>query len=339
MGSPPPTSASETSPLKVVFMGTPQLAARVLEILLIAGRDQVRVMAVVTRPDQPRGRGLKLESSEVAALAEKYRIQTLKPVKIRAAEFVAELKSFAPALLIIAGYGRILPNDVLATARIMPINVHTSLLPKFRGASPVEGAILAGQTESGVTIMRVTPRMDAGPILLQRKIALAGDETQGSLKAKLAELGGAALLEALALLRCGELTETEQDENLATYTSPVAKEHAVIDWETDAARIERLVRAYDPWPVARTKLGDDELLIWRARLVAERAASVESSTAPAGTLVQLRPIPIVKCGQGLLELVEVQAAGRRRVAAADFMRGRRIAQGTRLGEYSYGSAR
>src|SRR5215472_183537 len=264
MVSPPPTSVSDTPALKIVFMGTPQLAARILEILLSAPRDQLRVVAVVTRPDEPRGRGLRLQPSEVALVAERYNIPTLKPARIKTAAFVAELKSFAADLLVVAGYGRILPNDVLAAARIMPINVHTSLLPKFRGASPVEGAILAGEPESGVTIMRVTERMDAGPILLQRKIPLAPDDTQGSLKAKLAELGGFALLDSLTLLRRGELTETEQDENLATYTSPITKEHAVIDWEADAGRIERMVRAYDPWPVARTKLGQEELLVWRA---------------------------------------------------------------------------
>jgi methionyl-tRNA formyltransferase len=313
-------------------MGTPQLAARILEILLSTPRDQLQVVAVVTRPDEPRGRGLRLQPSEVAVLADGYNVPVLKPARIRTAQFVAELKSYAADLLVIAGYGRILPNDVLAAARIMPINVHTSLLPKFRGASPVEGAILAGERESGVTIMRVTERMDAGPILLQRRIPLAPDETQGSLKAKLAELGGTALLEALTLLRDGRLAETEQDENLATYTSPVAKEHAAIDWETDAGHIERMVRAYDPWPVARTKLSRDELLVWRARVVLDQDQSAGSTVGDPGTLVRLKPGPIVKCGEGLLELVEVQAPGRRRMAASDFMRGRRVAEGVRLGE-------
>ncbi len=332
MVSPPPASAFDASTLKIVFMGTPQLAARILEILLTSPPDQLRVVAVITRPEQPRGRGLKLESSAVGSLAEKYKIPVLKPAKIRTGDFLAELNSFEPDLLVIAGYGRILPKEVLAAARIMPINVHTSLLPKFRGASPVEGAILAGETESGVTIMRVTERMDAGPILLQRKLPLAPDETQGSLKAKLAELGGAALLDALTLIRCGKLAETEQDETLATYTSPIAKEHAVIDWEADAGHIERMVRAYNPWPIARSKLGPDELLVWRARRVSDQDESIGSAAAPPGTLVNLKPGPIVKCGEGLLELVEIQAPGRRRTAAADFMRGRRVAEGMCLGE-------
>src|SRR5437667_2736081 len=231
MASPPPASASESRlPLKIVFMGTPQLAAHILERLLAAQAQDYRVVAAVTRPDQPRGRGLKLEPSEVGLVAERDQLPTLKPVKIRTAEFPNELKSFEPDLLVVAAYGRILPKEVLDAARIMPINVHASLLPKFRGASPVEGAILAGEPESGVTIMRVTERMDAGPILLQRRLLLSQDETQGSLKAKLAELGADALLKALTLIRRSELRESEQDENLATYTSPVTKEHAIIDW-------------------------------------------------------------------------------------------------------------
>jgi methionyl-tRNA formyltransferase len=318
--------------LNIIFMGTPQLAARILEILLNTPQDQLRVVAVVTRPDQPRGRGLRVESSEVGLLAEKSNIPVLKPVRLRDAAFVAELRSFAPDLLVIAGYGRILPSDVLGVAHLMPINVHTSLLPKFRGASPVEGAILGGEPESGVTIMRVTERMDAGPILLQHRVVLAPDETQGSLKAKLAEVGGTALLEALRLLRRGELAETEQDENRATYTSPIAKEHAVIDWEASAVRIERMVRAYNPWPVARTKLAQEELLVWRARLATEQRDRVGTVKAPAGTLIKLSPSLIVQCGEGLMELIETQAPGRRRMAAAEFMRGRRVAAGARLGE-------
>jgi methionyl-tRNA formyltransferase len=265
----------------------------------------------------------------VSSLAETSKIPVLKPARIRSSEFLGQLSSFAPDLLVIAGYGRILPDDVLGAARIMPMNVHTSLLPKFRGASPIEGAILAGETETGVTIMRVTERMDAGPILLQRRIPLAQHETQGSLKAKLADLGGAALVDALDLLRHGELAEIAQDDSLATYTSPVTKEQAIIDWHSNAERIERMVRAYDPWPVARTKLGGDEILIWRARRVSVDAH--ESANAPAGTLVKIKPGPVAKCGEGALELLELQAPGRRRMAAAEFMRGRRIVDGVSLG--------
>ncbi len=284
MGSHPTPSASEArAPLRIVLMGTPALAAHILERLIAAsGRDFI-VVGVVSRPDQPRKRGLKMEPSEVGAVAERAGLPTLKPVKIRTPEFLAELKSFAPDLLVVAAYGRILPNPVLDVARLRTINVHASLLPRHRGAAPIEGAILAGDRESGVTIMRVIERMDAGPILIQRAIALAAGETQGTLKEKLAELGASALLEAIAKFRDETLSETPQDESLATYTAPIEKARSVIDWSMDAGQIERMVRAYDPWPVARTTMAGEDLLIWRA--------------AP-GTIIGLKPDAIVQCGDG-----------------------------------------
>jgi len=337
MGSPPPPSASEAprAPLRIVFMGTPALAAHILERLILASGADFMVAGVVTRPDQPRKRGLKMERSEVGAVAERAGLPTLKPVKIRTPNFLAELNSFAPDLIVVAAYGRILPNPVLDAARLMTINVHASLLPRHRGAAPIEGAILAGDRESGVTIMRVIERMDAGSILLQRRIELAADETQGTLKQKLAGLGTDALLEAIAQFRDGTISETPQDENLATYTAPIEKAHSVIDWSVGAEQIERIVRAYDPWPVARTTMDGEDLLIWRAAVRAEgfRDMSREPSalTAAPGTIIGLKPDVTVQCGDGALALLEVQAPGRRRMAAAEFLRGRRVAAGARLG--------
>ncbi|HXD91430.1 MAG TPA: formyltransferase family protein, partial [Candidatus Binataceae bacterium] len=177
--------------------------------------------------------------------------------------------------------------------------------------------------------MRITEQMDAGPILLQRAITVAPDETQGSLKGKLAELGASALIEALQMLREGRLIETQQDESLVTFTTPIAKENSLIDWMGDAAALERIVRAYDPWPVARTMFGGDDLLLWRAQVVAD--GGLASSAAAPGTLILLKPDPVVKCATGYLALLEVQAPGRRRMSAADFFRGRRTIIGSRLG--------
>jgi methionyl-tRNA formyltransferase len=236
------------------------------------------------------------------------------------------LKSFEPDLLVVAAYGRILPDSILALPRIAPINVHASLLPRHRGASPIEGAILAGDKETGVTIMRIVEKMDAGPAYLQRAIPIAPDDTQGTLKEKIAELGASATLEAIDLAARDALVEVVQDETLATYTSIISKENAVIDWSAAAVQIERMTRAYDPWPVARTRLGGEEMLIWRAAV--ENAAS--GSAAP-GTIVSVAPYPIVQCGVGRLRLNEVQAPGRKRIPAADFFRGKRIATGVRLG--------
>jgi len=306
-------------------MGTPELAAHILERLVAAAGENFQVVGVVTRTDQPRGRGQKAQPSVVAAVAAHHRIATLKPTKIRTAEFLVELKAFEPDLLVVAAYGRILPNEVLDAPRIMPINVHASLLPRHRGAAPTEGAILAGDRETGVTIMRVSEQMDAGAMLHVRRIAIAEDETTGSLKHKLANLGAEALLEALAKLQRGELTETPQDESLATYTKIITKADALIDWRLPARQIERMTRAYDPWPVARTIFAGSDLMIYRARVVPS------DNDAEAGTIVSIGANPIVKCGEGALELLEVQAPGRKRMRAGDWARGRRLAVGDKLG--------
>ena len=308
-------------------MGTPFLAAHILEQLVAASGAMFRVTGVVTRPDQPRGRRLQMEPSEVGVVAARHSIPTLKPSKIRTAEFTQQLKAFGPDLLVVAAYGRILPGAILALPRIAPINVHASLLPRHRGASPIEGAILAGDAETGVTIMRIVEKMDAGPAYLQRAIPIAPDDTQGTLKEKIAELGVSATLEAIQLAARDALVETAQDETLATYTSIIKKENAVIDWSGPAVQIERMTRAYDPWPVARTRLGGEEMLIWRAAV----EVHADSGGAAAGIIVNVAPYPVVQCGVGRLRLIEVQAPGRKRIPAADFFRGKRIAAGARLG--------
>jgi methionyl-tRNA formyltransferase len=307
-------------------MGTPALAAHVLERLLGAHDPRFTVVAAVTRPDEPRGRGMTLRPSEVGAAATHAGVPVLKPVKIRTPGFLAEIRSYQPDLIVVAAYGRILPNEILEAPHLAPINVHASLLPRHRGAAPIEGAILAGDSETGVTIMRVTEKMDAGPTMLKRPIPIASDDTQGTLKLKLAELGGAALLEALDLIARDAAVWTPQDESAATYTTQVKKEDAIIDWSQDAAQIERMTRAYDPWPVARTALGGQPLMIWRARVDRARSAG-----AAPGAIVAAGPQVIVACGAGRLELLEVQAAGRKRMSAAEFARGRRIEVGLRLG--------
>ena len=328
MESGPPAPGSRRSPFRIVFMGTPALAAHILKRLLDAPDAAGQVVAVVTRPDQPRGRGLKLQPSEVAAVAAGYGLPLLKPTKIRTVEFLDWLQSFKPDLLVVAAYGRILPAAVLEAASLIPINVHASLLPRHRGAAPIQGALLAGDTVAGVTIMRMVEQMDAGPILLQREIPMAPDETQASLHDKLAELGAQALLESLSMLALGALHETAQDESQATYTALVKKEDARIDWSLPAGQIERMVRAYDPWPVALTEFKGEELRIYRAGV----ADAVEAKPPAPGTIVELKGPPVVQCGEGRLRLIEVQAAGRKRMKGDDFARGRRLTVGDRLGK-------
>ncbi len=327
MESGPPAPESSRSRFRIVFMGTPALAAHILKRLLDTQDTPGQVVAVVTRPDQPRGRGLKLQPSEVAAVASAYDLPVLKPTKIRTAEFVDSLTSFKPDLLVVAAYGRILPGALLEAAALMPINMHASLLPRHRGAAPIQGALLAGDTVAGVTIMRMVEQMDAGPILLQREMPMAPDATQASLHDQLAELGAQALLEALDALARGELHETAQDESQATYTTLVKKEDARIDWNQPAERIERMVRAYDPWPVAFTDFNGEELRIYRAAVEADSSVNVPQP----GMIVEVKGPPMVQCGEGRLRLIEVQAAGRKRMKGDDFARGRRLAVGDRLG--------
>jgi methionyl-tRNA formyltransferase len=323
----PPRSASEiATPLKIVFLGTPALAAHILDRLVTAADPRFRVAAVVTRPDEPRGRGLTMAPSEVGAVAARHRVPTLKPTRIKTPEFLAELKSYEPDLLVVAAYGRILPQAILDAPRLMPVNVHASLLPRHRGASPIEGALLAGDAETGVTIMRVVQAMDAGPMILKRAIPIAAEDTQGTLKEKLAELGATALMEALDLIARGAAIEEPQDESAATYTKQIKKEDAEIDWTRDAAAIERMTRAYDPWPVARTTLNGEPLLIWRAR-----EDDFSSASRVPGTIHSTKSTVLVQCGDNILRLLEVQAPGRKRMRASDFFNGRRIAIGTRLG--------
>jgi methionyl-tRNA formyltransferase len=313
-------------------MGTPALAAHILERLLTAPGATFRVVGVVTRPDKPRGRGLGTEPSEVGAVAQRHGIPTLKAVKIRTPEFLSELKAFDPDLLVVAAYGRILPNSILEVPKIAPINVHASLLPRHRGAAPIEGAILAGDAETGVTIMRIIERMDGGPMYFRREIPIESTDTQGTLKEKLAELGASATLDAIDLAARGALVETPQDEALATYTAQVEKKDAVIDWNMSAVQIERMTRAYDPWPVARTRLGGDEVLIWRAAVEDEsQGGGPPRPPAVPGTIVSVKASPVVQCGTGRLRLIEVQAAGRKRISAADFLRGKRVEAGERFG--------
>src|SRR5271156_6949174 len=241
-------------------MGTPALAAHILERIVTAPGANSRVVAAVTRPDTPRGRGLGMEPSEVGAIAAKHKIPTLKPVKIRTTEFLNELKAFEPDLLVVAAYGRILPNSILEVPRIAPMNVHASLLPRHRGAAPIEGAILAGDAKTGVTIMRIVEQMDAGPMYFQRKIPIETTDTQGTLKEKLAIVGADAMLEAIALAGPGDHYEKPHDHTIATYTAQVEKKDAGIDWAISALQIDRMTRAYDPWPIARTRLRIDEVL-------------------------------------------------------------------------------
>jgi methionyl-tRNA formyltransferase len=321
MASRPPAPGSE--PSNIVFMGTPEFAARILEVMLQSRHLAWRVVGAVTRPDQPRGRGLGVAPSPVALICAQRGLPMLKPRALGSREFLAQLTAWAPDYLVVAAYGRILPRAVLDLPRGLPLNVHASLLPRLRGAAPIQGALLAGDRETGVTIMRVVERLDAGPILLQRRLEIAPDDTSASLSARLAELGAQAVLEAMEELIAGRLAERPQDESQATYTALVKKADARIDWTLPAVQIERLVRAYYPWPVAFTLLGGEELRIYGATPLAEGCPG----SAMPGTIIAAGRELVVRCGEGNLRLLEVQAPGRKRIKGEDFARGRRLLPG------------
>lgn len=316
--------ALPAAPLRVVFMGTPDLAATVLGALL-DGPDEV--VGAFSRPDATRGRGLQLEAPPVKQLAERHGVPVFQPRFWKDGSALEALRGLRPDLVVVAAYGRLLPQAALDVPPFGCINVHASLLPRWRGADPITRAILAGDAESGVTIMQMVLEMDAGDVLLKRAIPIAADDTGDSLERKLATLGAATLVEALAEWRAGRLGATPQNPAEVTLAPMIRKTDGVIDWSRSAVEIERAVRGYIPWPVAATTRAGAQLRVWRAEI----AGGATTDAAPGRvTAVDARGI-VVATGAGALRLVEVQAAGKRRMPAADWARGARLAAGDVLG--------
>lgn len=297
--------------MKIVFAGTPHFAVPSLEALIASGQQ---VAAVYTQPDRPAGRGRKLQFSPVKRVALDHRIPVYQPHTLRNNEEELErLASLAPDLLVVAAYGLILPADLLQIPLLGAFNVHASLLPRWRGAAPIQRAILAGDRETGVTIMQVVEKLDAGPMLLKKSTAIGPRETAGELLERVAELGAQALLETLSLLASDSITPEPQDESQVSYAEKVRKEEARLDWTLPAVQLERQVRAFNPWPVAFTQWQGRVLRIWRAELAAE------SSSAEPGTVVNAKRQLEVATGSGLLRLLELQLPGAKRLSAQDFL--------------------
>jgi len=318
-------------PLRIVFLGTPGFAATILRGLL-EGPD--RVVGVFTRPDAARGRGLEMVAPPVKRLALDHGIPVEQPTRWKDGTAVAALRALTPDLAVVAAYGRILPQQALDVPRFGCVNVHASLLPRWRGADPITRAILEGDRESGVTIMRMVLEMDAGDSLWQAATPIGPEDTGESLEDRLAGLGAAALADALAAWRAGRLSATAQDPAAVTHAGMIRKGDGRIDWRRPAPEIERATRAFAPWPGAFTARGGDALKVWRAE-VADRDVAGAAAVAdpPPGTVVALDAHgPAVATGAGLLRLLEVQAAGKRRMPASEFARGARLAVGERLGD-------
>jgi len=308
--------------MKVIFMGTPEFAVPSLEAVLAAGD----IVAVVTRPDRPRGRGLRVVPPAVAAAATEYALPVLQPASLREPGILGRLQELEPDIFVVVAYGRLIPPAVLALAPRGGINLHPSLLPRYRGAAPIPRAIAAGETETGVTVFHLSNELDAGDIILQRRVPILADDTTGTLEARLAGEGAALLAEGLALLERGGAPRIPQDPSRATQAPKLAREEAAIRWSEPAAKIVNLVRALDPWPVAHTVADGVVLKIYRAAVLAE------SGTESPGTVIRAQKDGlVVAAGAGRVLIMEVQPPSGRRMRAEEYLRGHRISPGTLLG--------
>jgi methionyl-tRNA formyltransferase len=305
--------------MKLIFAGTPDFAAAALAALIAAGHD---IALVLTQPDRPAGRGMKLRPSPVKALALEHGLRVEQPLTLKNAEAQAMLAEVGAELMVVAAYGLILPQAVLDLPARGCLNIHASLLPRWRGAAPIQRAILAGDAVTGITIMQMEAGLDTGPMLSTHPVPIADDDTAVSLHDRLASCGASAIVATLAVLP--DLVAQPQPAEGVTYAAKLTREESRIDWTAPALEIERAVRAYNPAPGAHTLLGGELLKLWRAR-------AVDGSAEPGQLFVDADGRCCVGTGSGLLELVEVQAAGAKRLPATDFMRGRGERAGTRLG--------
>lgn len=310
--------------MRVVFWGTPEFATPPLLALLGEGHE---VAGVVTQPDRPVGRSRStLVPSPVKEIAITEGLPVLQPERPRGEEFLGQLRALEPDLSVVVAYGHILRQDVIDLPPMGTLNIHASLLPALRGAAPIQAAIRDGLTETGVTIMRMVLALDAGPILLQRSTPVLPDETYGELRLRLSELGAAALIESLALLSVGMLTETPQDDSAATFAPKVDRDMARVDWSADCRQVAAAIRAYDPKPGAWTTLRGHDVKLFGARPV--------DSLHPAapGEIVGLTDGgAIVACGGGTVCISVMQPAGKKRLVPTELARGRALAIGDRLG--------
>lgn len=310
------------SSFRIIFMGTPDFAVPALHTLL-NGPDEI--VAVVTQPDRPKGRGKKLASPPVKIAAVEADIPVLQPTRIRTEEFITTLKGYRPDLIIVAAYGRMLPDSILELPRLGCINIHGSLLPRHRGAAPIQWAIIKGDQQAGVTIMQMDAGMDTGDILLRAAIPVAEDETAGSLFHKLAELGGATLLQALDLLHQDKLIPLRQDHTLATEAPPLTKEDGRLDWNRPAAELHCLIRGLDPWPGAYSFMDGQRFRFFAPEIVHKECRQ------PAGTLILAdHQGLLIATAQDSLLIKEIQPEGKKRMTVEAYLCGHPLAPGLQL---------
>ena len=313
---------------RIVFMGTPEFAVPSLRVLLEKGEN---VVCVVTQPDRPKGRGRKVLPPPVKELALQAAIPVLQPERLTGDDFHAALGNFAPDIIALTAYGKILPTMIINLPPLGTINVHGSLLPKYRGAAPIQWALINGETETGITIMQMDAGVDTGDILLQENIPIEQEDTAGTLSFKLAEVGAHALVKALDLLRQDKLKPVKQDESQASLAPLLKKEDGMVAWSQSAAQISGLIRGLDPWPATYTTLSGKRLRLFSPETVDNNHCR-DSFSEPGIVCRADRDGLLVTTGKGCLLIKEVQAEGSRRMAVAAFVSGNPFKPGTVLGQ-------
>lgn len=316
--------------MKIVFMGTPDYAAVALRALIGAGHE---VTAVVTQPDKPKGRGKEMQKTPVKVCAQKYGIPVFQPVKVKEPEAVETLRSYEADIFVVAAFGQILSEKILAMPKYGCVNIHASLLPKYRGAGPIQWAIINGEKITGVTIMQMDKGLDTGDMLFQSEVEIASDETADTLHDKLAEAGARLIVEALEKIEAGSVKPVKQNDEESCYAKMLQKSMGKIDWQMEAGKLDCLIRGLISWPGASTVYRGKNLKIWREEVVLEQElAALEAQTGQSdggcagngkpGTVVQVdKDAVYVQTGDGLLRILEVQPEGKKRMAVRDFLLG------------------
>ena len=310
--------------MRIVFMGTPDFAVGALEALAQSGHE---IAAVVTQPDKPKGRGKMQQMTPVKETALRLGLPVFQPVRVREEAFVEQMRELAPDVIVVSAFGQIIPGALLELPKYGCINIHASLLPRYRGAAPIQWAVIDGEAVSGVTIMRMDAGLDTGDMLARTEVPLTPDETGGSLFEKLCRAGAELLTETLPKLEAGTLVPEKQPEESPTpYARMIRKEDGRLDWTMDAAALERRIRGFNPWPSAYTSINGKTLKIWKAE-TADGGSEKEPGTVTAADKKGF----CVQTGEGILKVLEVQLQGKKRMDAAAFLRGFQVKPGTRLG--------
>lgn len=306
--------------MRVIFMGTPDFATGTLEEIVLAGHE---VVGVVTQPDKPKGRGKTLMPTPVKEVAMKYELPVYQPKKVREPEFVEILRSLKPDVMVVAAFGQIISKEILEMPKYGCINVHASLLPAYRGAAPIQWAVINGEKESGVTIMQMDEGIDTGDMIEKVVVPIAEDETGGSLFEKLSQAGAKLCVKVLKDLEEGKAVREKQPEESTTpYAKMIDKKMGAINWENSAKEIEQLIRGLNPWPSAYTKLQGKTLKIWRAAVLFD-----DSNDAPGQVVQVTKDSIVVQTGHGLLKILELQLEGKKRMDTASFLRGYTLKEG------------